>query len=155
MSRPYFNERIRPAFRLGSRVARLSPSEFFLLLRAFVALCVAACTVHLLPYKVLLKRMDDINQFSSFRPSKRVPVEQLAVAVNRASRLLPGATCLTRAIAGCRLMMREGYPVRIQFGVARPVPEDFGAHCWVEIDGIPVIGSADGYEVLRAGAADH
>ena len=142
-------DRIQSALLLGRKLAQLSLGDMALLLRAFPYVCRAACTVHLLPYRRLQNKLQAIDEMRPRPRSRPVPVEQLARAVNGASRLVPGATCLTRAIAACKLMTSEGYAVRIRFGVSRAAPAPFGAHCWVELEGVPVLGGAEGIERLR------
>ncbi len=143
---------MRNVLLLARKLSQLSPAEFVLLCRALFRVCIAACTVHLLPYMVLRHTLRAINAAGNHRPPvprlKQVPVEQLARAINRVSRVVPGATCLTRAIAASKLMHHEGYPARIRFGVSQPTPERLGAHCWVEINAVAVL-SAEGYEPLR------
>lgn len=65
---------------------------------------------------------------------------RIAWAVEVASRYVPRATCLTRALAVEAMLMRRGYPARLCIGVARKVGERFEAHAWVESDGKTLIG---------------
>ncbi len=135
-------------FLLGRKLFQLEAAELVLLFRAFARVCLAACTVHLLPNSVLRSTLQSLNQMQREPQSRQVPLEQLACAVNRASRVVPGASCLTRAIAACQLMRQAGYPVRVRFGIPQLDSNSFGAHCWVEVDGLPVFGSAEGCEAL-------
>jgi hypothetical protein len=58
-------------------------------------------------------------------------------AVARASRAVPGATCLVRATALVDWLREDGLDARLRIGVRR----DGGpprAHAWVEVDGAPL-----------------
>ncbi len=76
-----------------------------------------------------------------------VSVEQLMWAVEVASRYVPGATCLTQAIAGQSLLSGAGYPSQVEIGVAKDeigVAKDdklrLRAHAWVVCHGQVVLG---------------
>jgi hypothetical protein len=53
---------------------------------------------------------------------------------------VPGASCLTQAIAGLLLLRRHGYAARFCVGVARGAAGDVCAHAWLEREGKVVIG---------------
>lgn len=71
---------------------------------------------------------------------RKIP-EELAAAVNRASRLYPGMKCLARSIALHHLLEKAGYDPVLRIGVVHQ-EQNFGAHAWVELDGEP-LGEAD------------
>jgi hypothetical protein len=59
--------------------------------------------------------------------------------VETTARLIPGATCLTQALAAEVLLRRAGEDPGIRFGVA--VGEgDFEAHAWLELHGRILVG---------------
>jgi len=75
---------------------------------------------------------------------KPISPERIAWAVHAASRLVPGATCLTQALSGRRLLARSGYPAQIVLGVAKDGAA-LRAHAWLECDGKRLLGGpADG-----------
>ena len=67
---------------------------------------------------------------------------EIALAVTRASRLVPFATCLTQALAGGFLIRRAGSNAVIHFGVAKG-EAGFKAHAWLESDGDILIGGRE------------
>ena len=72
----------------------------------------------------------------------------VAVAAN----LIPGTTCLPRALATQVLLGRHGHGAELHIGVNRDSQGRFQAHAWVETGGRVVIGGPDvtGYEpILR------
>jgi hypothetical protein len=83
--------------------------------------------------------------------------EESAVrAIGRASRLVPGASCLVRAVAARALLADAGIRAQVCIGVQprdRRVPGSF-AHAWLERDGRVLLGGGAGeYQPLgRLGA---
>ena len=69
-----------------------------------------------------------------------------------AANLIPGTTCLPRALATQVLLGRHGHGAELHIGVNRDSRGRFQAHAWVETGGRVVIGGPDvtGYEpILR------
>lgn len=77
------------------------------------------------------------------RESRPVAVDHaaIALAVTRASTMVPAATCLTQALAGGFLIHRAGGHATIHFGVSRETA-GFKAHAWLEGGGRILIGGA-------------
>ena len=72
-----------------------------------------------------------------------IPPHDIALAVTRASRYVPGASCLVQAIVTSRLLNREGYDSVIRVGVQTPNNGGLLAHAWVECEGEIVVGGAN------------
>ncbi|HEV8384288.1 MAG TPA: lasso peptide biosynthesis B2 protein [Candidatus Acidoferrales bacterium] len=72
---------------------------------------------------------------------KKYSPEELARALARGSRLVPGSTCLVQALAGQWLLQGEGYAPQLRIGVSKA--EGFEAHAWLELDGKVFIGDSD------------
>lgn len=68
--------------------------------------------------------------------------DRVARAVTRAGRVVPGATCLTQALATQVLLERHGLPTRLHIGVVRAGGQAVRGHAWVETQGVIVIGGA-------------
>jgi Transglutaminase-like superfamily len=67
----------------------------------------------------------------------------LGELVNTAARHTPfPTTCLTRSLLLDWLLRRRGIPSRLRIGV-RSTGGSFGAHAWVECNGIPVNDRSD------------
>lgn len=58
--------------------------------------------------------------------------ERIARAVSRAARVVPGASCLTQALAAQLLLARAGHFARLRLGVARDARGVVHAHAWLE-----------------------
>jgi hypothetical protein len=74
-------------------------------------------------------------------------IEKIVWAIAIASRYVPAATCLTRALAGLVLLTQHGEPALLQIGVVKNEAGKLEAHAWVENRGRIVIGAAP--ELLR------
>lgn len=79
-------------------------------------------------------------------------VEDVAWAVRRVSRAVPGATCLTQALAARLLLSRRGHDSRLEIGVSRAAGSRLRAHAWLETNNVVVLGGRDaaGYTPLSA-----
>jgi hypothetical protein len=79
---------------------------------------------------------------SSSSPTIADVTDTIVLAVSRASRFVPYATCLTQALATRILLGRRGIPTVVRYGAARGPGGKFLAHAWVEsaADGRVVIG---------------
>ena len=69
-------------------------------------------------------------------------------AVRATSRYIPGASCLTRALAAQMLLTESGYDSRIEVGVAKDEHRRFHAHAWVVCEGNIVIGAEEAYRYV-------
>ncbi|PHP16627.1 hypothetical protein CG471_27055 [Sphingobium sp. IP1] len=68
-------------------------------------------------------------------------VRQVARAVSIVSRLVPGATCLTQAVATRTLLAWMGHESWIRIGVRRSEDGSFQAHAWLlDHRARPIIG---------------
>ncbi|WP_145104331.1 lasso peptide biosynthesis B2 protein [Cereibacter sediminicola] len=70
--------------------------------------------------------------------------EQRVVAwsVTAAARLVPGATCLTQALAGQRLLARKGYASTVRISLPNGRDSDFRPHAWLLSDNVIVLGGS-------------
>lgn len=73
--------------------------------------------------------------------SRNIPPQRIGWAVTAASRYVPGAACLTQALAARVLLNSVGIPTVLRIGVAKE-GEDLAAHAWLERDGAVIFGDA-------------
>ena len=64
---------------------------------------------------------------------------ELALAVRRASRLVPASTCLVQSLAAAWMLRGAGFEPALHIGVANG-EEGFKAHAWLECEGEMLIG---------------
>lgn len=127
----------------------LSPEDRRLTLRAFGIVVGVRVALSLLPYRAW---------HALYAPARRVPrsgrratapsPERIALAVRRAARLVPGASCLTRAIAAQRMLVLAGHPASLRVGVRRD-GRRLAAHAWIEDGHGIVIGGLQSGEFQR------
>lgn len=77
------------------------------------------------------------------RPDSRFYARQLARRITRLAPLVPGASCLTQALALQYLLGRAGHASHLQIGVRQDERGDFSAHAWVTCNDRVVLGQDD------------
>ncbi len=73
-------------------------------------------------------------------------------AVRAAGRRIPGATCLTQALALQAMLERAGRPCRVEIGVAKA--ESFEAHAWLVCGDAVLLGDAGAARFQRVVSLD-
>jgi len=76
-------------------------------------------------------------------PGSRFYARQLARRIERLARLVPGASCLTQALALQYLLARSGHACTIKVGVRCDDAGRFAAHAWVTCEDQIVLGAAN------------
>jgi hypothetical protein len=133
--------------RLLKRFIQLTGAERRILIRVLLVVGVARAALWALPLEKARRAVA--------RASAGVvggSVEQVVWAVRVASRYLPGATCLTQALAAQALLTHSGFPAQVEIGVAKDSAKDsdeekvrqFRAHAWVVCHGQVVLGGQPG-----------
>jgi hypothetical protein len=133
------------------RLFRLTRNERQLLAAAWVGLLVARLGLALLPFRTLRGWAERGPRPT---PQDGVPdPERAAELVEAAARHhILGTTCLTRALALCRLLRRRGLDARLVIGCALPEGR-FEAHAWVVYgsQAVAAAGPVYRYETLLGG----
>lgn len=107
-----------------------------------VALVVASIrlALWLLPFRTVQASVERLDrQMPASNPDPK-HINRTAWAVQASGRIIPGATCLTQALATRILLARRGYATKLQIGIARGETGTFEAHAWVEYEGDVVVG---------------
>jgi hypothetical protein len=126
----------------------LAASERAVLLRALATVITVRAALWLLPSPTIVRSVSRLAAGPEPRRARDVPLDRLVWAIQAAARRVPGASCLTQAIAGLLLLRRHGYAARFCVGVARGAAGDVRAHAWLERDGKVVIGGGGGVQVF-------
>jgi hypothetical protein len=96
----------------------------------------------LLPFRVLLTLLRSWRERHPNRPAVDTKSAQRALwGIRVISPYVPGATCLTEALAALTLLGRFGQPASLRFGIARQEGGELAAHAWVETEGKIVMGN--------------
>jgi hypothetical protein len=84
-----------------------------------------------------------------------VSPERMAWLVRACARRVPGASCLTRALAARWLLAEAGMDSTLHFGHRRDERGGFAAHAWLEHEGRVLVGGDEDLELYhRFGAPD-
>ena len=127
----------RHAMRRLARFRRLGRRDQLLLLQALLLLAVIRVGLKSLslPRIMQLTQRPLPLRFESMSPS------QIGWAVAMASRYVPGAACLTQALAAQVLLNGVGISTALRIGVAKE-GDDLAAHAWLESDGTVIFGDS-------------
>lgn len=125
------------------------PSSLFTALRFRVDLWLAARS---LPWRVAGKSFEDILAMASPEGGARyagLPAEYISRRVRRSVRrpwLMRDRRCLREGLLGFEFLCRSGYSPELHFAVdpGSLSTERISAHCWVCLDGKPIVGDRQG-----------
>ena len=125
--------RIFDYLRLLRRHPLLSLAAWATVVATRLALCV-------LPYRMIQRVAPAADDAASDTHGDSARQYRIAQAVRTASWLVPGATCLTQALATQALLHLRGDRPKLCFGIARNERGRLEAHAWLEANGRIVIG---------------
>lgn len=125
------------------RVLRLSPQTSILLLTTFSLLAAVRLGLFLVPFRILLRLLRNINQTSTQPSAKKTDtVRKIVWAVEVSSRYMPGSVkCLARALTTQVLLNWHGYTPDLKIGVAKSAEGRLEAHAWIEYQDRVIIGN--------------
>ena len=117
---------------------QLKAAERGVLIRAVPLVAAVQLCLWVIPFRTLHKRWPALLP-RLVRPVEQatLPLERIVWLVRVASRFIPGAHCLARAITAQLLLAREGYLVQMRIGV-RKRGNSLDAHAWLEYRGVPL-----------------
>ena len=111
-----------------SRLRRLSRGEMLFLAHCLAVVAAVRTGLTLSSYnriRGLVARLD-ASEAASVADLRRV-----AWGVAAAARFVPGASCLTQALAGQYLLARQGRASKIRIGIERDTGAELKAHAWL------------------------
>jgi Transglutaminase-like superfamily len=133
------------------RFAALGSRDRSLFLRALFLVAVVRTGLFLLPFRT-------VKRLTARAGRRAAPIHSVggcSWAVRAASRYVPGATCLTQALAAQVLLAESGFDSRIEIGVTKDEHRRFRAHAWVVCGEEIVIGGAEAYRYVPLAAWDN
>lgn len=128
--------------RAPRRLLTLTFAQLRLLLAAAPLVVAVRIALVVAPYAWVRRMVEALSRPPVQRDSGRNPgwrPEQIGWAVGSVARRVPGASCLTRALAMHFLLRRCGHPSELCLGAARGGDGGLEAHAWVECGGRAVI----------------
>jgi hypothetical protein len=124
------------------KLLRLPTAEMRLLFAAAAILAVVRIGIALLPFPRLSGFFRWLGSRTSSARSPRTPAA-VARATERASRVIPRASCLCQSFAVAILLRRMGYRPTVCIGVAGLTGSPLQGHAWVECGGSVIIGESE------------
>ncbi|RTM02119.1 MAG: lasso peptide biosynthesis B2 protein [Hyphomicrobiales bacterium] len=90
-----------------------------------------------------------VTRLDARRDASIADLRLVAWGVAAAARLVPGATCLTQALAGQYLLARQGNGSKISIGIEKGTGSELKAHAWL-MSGSHIVlgGSINGFSHL-------
>ena len=124
-----------------NKFLHLSLVDQCLLIKSAFLLGLVQAGLRLLPFKTLQQLLAKVGQ-ACVKQEGSDPdfIARAVFSITVASRYIPGAKCLARALAAQVLLARRGHPVRFHIGVDRSSEGKLEAHAWLESGGRIVIG---------------
>jgi hypothetical protein len=126
------------------RFTRLDPRQQWRLICTFAFVVLVRLGLWVLPFGRIRRMLDAGAQRR--RPSTQpggAEADEIVWSVRTASRLVPGASCLTQALVAHSLLDRRGLENELRIGVARSATGVFEAHAWIERNDMVVLGGLE------------
>ena len=120
------------------KVISLSGGERRLLARALLLVVAYRIALQVMPV-CRIRKLASCPAGNSPALGKLAP-DRVAWAVEAASRRVPGATCLTQALALQRLLAKDGHDAEIRIGVAKGEGGGLDSHAWLVCHGRVLAG---------------
>ena len=134
---------------------KLTKAERRLLATALPLVVVLRIALWVLPSPTILRMVRGLGRGRPGAPSLIAEPTSVTWAVEAASRRVPGATCLTQALAAQLLLRRHGFDSQLRLGVARDIGGEFRAHAWLERQGRIVLGERGVHELTMLPDISH
>jgi len=127
------------------RFVSLSPSRQRQLIQTLLLVIAIRVALWTIRFQLVRKIVENVWTPHRRAPRKLPEINAIITDVSRSvcacARVVPGATCLTRALAAGVLLRYEGLHSTLRIGVARGAAGDgFRAHAWLECGGRVVVG---------------
>lgn len=130
------------------RLRDLHPRQRLLLAEAFVVLAATSAAIKFLPFRRVVAA-------AAREPSLRISpgwqepevIRQVRWAVDRIATLVPWrSVCFQKGLAAHVLLRRRGVKSLLHYGVRRAPDGEMGAHVWVTVEGMAVVGGKEAPE---------
>jgi hypothetical protein len=120
---------------------KLTAAERGVFLSALALLATVRLFLCIIPFRTLHRSWSSVPQcIARHSEGASLPPARIVWLVGVASRFIPGARCLARAIAAQLLLARAGHLADMRIGV-RKEGNSLDAHAWLEYEGVPLFES--------------
>ena len=133
---------MQSSFRLLDSLLRLPPSRRLLLIEAALGLLLARVALKWLPFRQIRWFMNRPQPQHEVAGTDRAQLrKEIAWAIERAARLLPGKTvCFPRGLTAQTMLRRRGVSTTLYYGAATLPDRGLTGHVWVQDGPTGVIG---------------
>jgi hypothetical protein len=125
-----------------SKLRGLSLAEWHLLWRTAGWVVLIRLLLWLRPFPVVQRRVDAWAQSGGRGRYDAATIASVSRFVAALGRWVPGASCLTQALAAQIVLGRLGCATVLRLGVGRDAEARFAAHAWLERDDQIILGAA-------------
>ncbi|CDX12929.1 conserved hypothetical protein [Mesorhizobium sp. SOD10] len=122
-----------------SRLRSLSGREILFLARCLIVVGAVRLALTLSSYN---RVRGMVTRLDARRDAGIGDLRRVAWGVAAAARLVPGATCLTQALAGQYLLARQGNASKISIGIEKGTGSELKAHAWLMSGNHIVLGGS-------------
>ncbi|MDG4873641.1 lasso peptide biosynthesis B2 protein [Mesorhizobium sp. WSM4935] len=122
-----------------SRLRSLSGREILFLARCLMVVGAVRFALTLSSYN---RVRGMVTRLDARRDAGIGDLRRVAWGVAAAARLVPGATCLTQALAGQYLLARQGNASKISIGIEKGTGSELKAHAWLMSGNHIVLGGS-------------
>ena len=133
------------------RINALRRADWRLLGRALVAVVAIRAGLSVVRLGGVLRAVESLAVPRG--TDRSIDVDHVVWAVEAASRRVPRATCLTRALATKLLLGRAGVESTVHLGFARGMAGAFEGHAWLESAGRIIVGNEEIERYTEIGTA--
>src|SRR4051794_10146481 len=116
----------------------LPPTEKRLFLAALWWIVLFRTSLWTLPLRFVMSLSRRVSRPRSASTSEII-IPQVHLAVRRAARYMPRATCLTRSLSMHAMLGRRGIATQLRIGVAKDANGQLLAHAWLERHGAKLV----------------
>jgi hypothetical protein len=126
--------------RLLRQLRALSATDRRLLFEVVLTVCVIRIGLLAFSFQRLNGILNNDHSHTCSKDDPALFARKVSRFVRKVSAYIPGATCLTQALATTKLLRKFGYPASVRIGVAKTPQDQLQAHAWVELEKEIVIG---------------
>ena len=133
------------------RFTRLTGDDRWLILESsFFLICAKIATFTTSTRTLLALGHIDLHPESHPHLASLPPeIEPAVNALDKSSRRLTFANCLTRALALRMLLARRDIPTKLHIGARKDENGEFAAHAWLTYNDVILVGGEDATELYR------
>lgn len=120
-----------------SRFFHMKISDQVFLARCILVLCIVRFALSI---KLVSLVRQNIARIQVAADADQNALKMVAWGISACSKYVPGATCLTQALAGQYLLARLKFKSVVRIGIERESHENVRAHAWLLSGGFVVLG---------------